>query len=98
MMFDKYRITGRKPEYAEKVWVRDSYEECDYFWGGNDFILTDEDFELLKSGKILNFSVNGEYGCTLAYKKEDGIRYTASDNLLRNDKCLPPIPEEDKEG
>lgn len=29
---------------------------------------------------------------------EDGIRYTASDSLLRNDKCLPPIPEEDKEG
>jgi len=85
----EYGVSG------EQIKVCDTYEECDYMHGGGDYIITDKDIELLKTGKIINFSVNLEYGCTLAYAKKDGIRYTASDSLLRNDKYLPPIPEEE---
>lgn len=46
-------------------------EECEYLYGGNDFIINDEDIELLKSGKIINFSVCDEYGCTLSYKPKE---------------------------
>ena len=49
-------------------WV-DSLEDADYEFGGEDYIITDEDIKLLKSGKILNFDVNAEYGCTLSYRK-----------------------------
>ena len=40
--------------------VVDSFQDCDYMYGGEDFVITDEDIELLKSGKIINFSVNIE--------------------------------------
>lgn len=53
-----------------RQWV-DSTDEADYEYGGEDIIITDKDIELLKSGKILNFDVNMEYGCTLSYKMED---------------------------
>ena len=53
----------------EFVRVVDSFKDCDYMYGGMDFFITDEDFELLKAGKIINFSVNDEYGCTLSYRK-----------------------------
>ena len=33
--------------------------------------ITDEDIELLKSGKILEFSINDEYDCAMAYSKEE---------------------------
>ena len=49
-------------------WI-DNLDDANYWWGGENFIITDEDIERLKSGKILNFDVNGEYGCTLSYKK-----------------------------
>ena len=53
----------------EEIKVCDTYDECDYCYGGTNYIITDEDIEMLKAGKIINFSVNsGEYGCTLAYK------------------------------
>lgn len=52
-----------------RQWV-DSKDEADYECGGEDIIITDEDIELLKSGKILNFDINMEYGCTLSYKRE----------------------------
>lgn len=51
-----------------RQWVN-STDEADYEYGGEDIIINDEDIELLKSGKILNFDVNMEYGCTLSYKK-----------------------------
>ena len=55
----------------EEIKVCDTYDECDYCYGGTNYIITDDDIELLKAGKIINFSVNaGEYGCTLAYRKE----------------------------
>ena len=53
----------------EDIAVKDNYKECEYLWGGCDFIVTDDDIELLKQGKIFNFTVNGEYGCTLAMAK-----------------------------
>lgn len=59
-----------KAMFKQRVEVFDSYEECDYEFGGGDYFITDEDIELLKAGKIINFSVNDEYGCTLAYAKE----------------------------
>lgn len=54
----------------EFVKVVDTYDLADYIYGGEDFMITDEDIELLKSGKIINFSINEEYGCTLAYMNE----------------------------
>lgn len=48
--------------------VFNSVEECDFMYGGERFVLTDKDIELLKQGKIINFSVNDEYGCTLQYE------------------------------
>lgn len=60
----------------EFVRVVDSFDDCDYMFGGNDYIITDEDIELLKAGKIINFSVCDEYGCTLSYKpkRKGGIK------------------------
>ena len=50
--------------------VFDDISECDFMYGGECYILTDADIELLKQGKIINFSVNDEYGCALLYKGE----------------------------
>ncbi len=35
-----------------------------------DLVITDEDIELLKSGKILEFSINDEYDCAMAYSDD----------------------------
>ena len=48
--------------------VFDSISDCDFMYGGEQYVLTDKDIKLLKQGKIINFSVNAEYGCTLQYK------------------------------
>ena len=53
--------------YDEEIEVKDKIEDCSYLFGGTDFFITEEDFNLLRQGKIINFSVNGEYGCTLQY-------------------------------
>ena len=50
--------------------VIDNLRDAKYLYGGQDFVLTDEDIELLKSGKIFNFFVEDEYGCTLRYEKD----------------------------
>lgn len=57
----------------EEFWtLKDSKEECDYMFGGCDFSINDEDIAALKSGKVINFSVNCEYGCTLSYGEKSG--------------------------
>lgn len=48
--------------------VFNDLSECNFMYGGERYILTDRDIELLKQGKIINFSVNDEYGCTLQYR------------------------------
>ena len=48
--------------------IFDSINDCDFMYGGEQYVLTDKDIELLKQGKIINFSVNAEYGCTLQYR------------------------------
>ena len=48
--------------------IIDNIEQADYICGGEDYILTDEDIKVLKDGKIINFDVNWEYGCTLRYE------------------------------
>lgn len=53
-----------------RQWV-DKLDEADYEYGGEDLTITDDEIELLKSGKILNFDVNMKYGCTLRYVKEN---------------------------
>lgn len=54
-----------------ELWnIVDSKEECDYIYGGCVFTLTEADIEALRTGKIINFSVNYEYGCTLSMEKE----------------------------
>ena len=57
-------------EFEEVKYV-DNEEEVDWLYGGSEYILTDEDIEALKQGKMINFSVNMEYGCVLKYVKED---------------------------
>ena len=65
-LFTVTKIVGKKKRVDL---VEFSVKDCDYIYGGCDFVITDEDIELLKSGKIINFSVNDEYGCTLSYRK-----------------------------
>jgi hypothetical protein len=46
--------------------IVDNLDEAEYFYGGQDFIITPEEFEALKQGKILNFGIYGdEYGITI---------------------------------
>ena len=52
-----------------RQWV-DTLDEADREYGGDDITITKADIELLKQGKILNFDVNMEYGCTLRYVEE----------------------------
>ena len=49
-------------------WVNNE-ENADFMYGGERYIITDEDIERLKKGEVLNFFVNMEYGCTLKYEK-----------------------------
>lgn len=51
----------------ENIKVVDSKDQCDWMFGGGEYLIDDDDIELLKSGKIINFSVNQEYGCALIY-------------------------------
>lgn len=58
--------------------IIDDIKQANFFYGGEDFVLTPEEFEALKHGKILNFGVCGdEYGIIirlspeLIEKKED---------------------------
>ena len=59
-------MLDRENNYRQ--WI-DTLDEADYEFGGEDIIITDADIEMLKQGKILNFDINMEYGCTLSYKK-----------------------------
>lgn len=54
-------------------WVKD-YKEADFIYGGEIYVITDDDIERLKNGEILNFFVNEEYGCILKYTKENAAR------------------------
>lgn len=48
----------------------DTLDEAEYFYGGDDYELTDEDLKLLMEGKILNIGINcNEYGITIRIKK-----------------------------
>lgn len=51
----------------ERSKIIDDLNDADHLYGGEDYVLTDEDIELLKQGKIFNFVVQSEYGCTLRY-------------------------------
>lgn len=53
----------------ERSIIIDDLTDADYAYGGEDYVLTDEDIEMLKQGKIFNFFVEDEYGCTLRYDK-----------------------------
>lgn len=47
----------------------DKLADADYWFGGEDYVLTDKDIDQLKKGYIINFVVNDEYGCTLRYER-----------------------------
>ena len=49
-------------------WIKDE-KDADFMYGGEQFVITDEDIERLKKGEILNFFVNDEYGCILKYER-----------------------------
>lgn len=52
---------------GDYAWIKDE-KDADFMYGGEQFIITDEDILRLKSGDILNFFVNDEYGCILKYQ------------------------------
>ena len=53
-------------------WITEE-KDANFLYGGESFIINDEDIKRLKNGEILNFFVNDEYGCTLKYDgKENG--------------------------
>ena len=62
------------PDFRDII---DNLNEAEYFYGGHDFIITAEEFEALKQGKILNFGINGD---------EYGITIRLSDDILNNIK------------
>ena len=72
-MKDLYSEVG-KGFHIDYAWDEDEYDNCNYGFGGTDFIITEEDIELLKQGKIINFTVNDEYGCTLAYEGNEKVK------------------------
>ena len=45
--------------------IKDNYAQCNYLYGGEDFIITKKDLIALLKGKILNADVNWEYGITI---------------------------------
>lgn len=53
----------------EDVKYIDNEEQINWLYGGSEYILTDEDIEALKQGRLINFTVNMEYGCVLKYRK-----------------------------
>lgn len=53
---------------GDHEWIKDT-KEADFMFGGELYTITDEDFERLKHGEIINFFVNMEYGCLLMYEK-----------------------------
>jgi hypothetical protein len=59
-------------EFEDAKYI-DNEEEADWLYGGSEYILTDEDIEALKHGKMINFTVNMEYGCILKYVKEKNL-------------------------
>jgi len=51
--------------------IIDDMKDADFFYGGERFELTSEEFEALKQGKILNFGVcTDEYGITIRLSPE----------------------------
>lgn len=50
-------------------------KDANYLYGGSRFIMTEDDIKALREGKIINFSVNDEYGCTIELEgREDDER------------------------
>lgn len=56
----------------EEMWnTIEDIKDAEYLWGGADYVLTEDDLKALQEGKIINFSVNMEYGCTLRVEKKE---------------------------
>lgn len=76
-------------KYAEEIQTIFDMKDCFEYFGRNDFIITDTDIINLKSGLIINASIEGEYSFTLRYKpnedKEKLITRWLIDNVFRND-------------
>mgnify|MGYP006991637030 CR=1 FL=1 len=66
----------------EMIKVVDNKDQCDWLYGGDAYFIDDNDIELLKSGKIINFSVNQEYGCALIYSPSKLNQDTENDKWL----------------
>lgn len=57
-------------KWCEEIQTVDDMKDCFNYYGCNNFILDDKDIEDLKSGKIINASIQDEYSITLRYIKE----------------------------
>lgn len=45
-------------------------KDADYIYGGENYVIDIEDMVQLLEGKLLNFDVNMEYGCTLELSED----------------------------
>lgn len=63
---------GKNLENVSKFEIKERYEDCNYLYGGEDYIITADDLTALAEGRILNTDVNSEYGITL--KLSDNAR------------------------
>ena len=50
---------------CEDIKIITNRKDANWLYGGSRFILTEDDIKALREGKIINFSINNEYGCTL---------------------------------
>ena len=75
-------------KFAEEIQTILDMKDCFEYFGRNDFVITDTDIINLKSGLIINASIEGEYSFTLRYKpnedKEKLITRWLIDNVFRN--------------
>lgn len=73
----KYKVSGMKCKPYTISDFEETFEHCDMeqvcrkgsIYGNQRVIITDEDIEALKSGKVL--CLIDEYGTFIAYKKEE---------------------------
>ena len=61
---------GKNLDNVTRFDIKENYDDCNYLYGGEDYIITGHDLIALANGKILNTDINMEYGFTI--KLADG--------------------------
>lgn len=61
---------GKNLDDVTRFEIKESYEDCYYLYGGEDYIITADDLIALLEGKILNTDINMEYGFTIKFSDD----------------------------